>query len=51
MTNFEKAILCMLNGDGYGEALCTDRMTPDQKDRFNRIKAIYLEECLKECEF
>ena len=49
--DFQHAVLCMLEDDGLGEALFFDQLTEDQKRRFNQIKSIYLEECLKDCDF
>lgn len=51
MTDFEMAVKCMLEGDGLCEALCLNTLTDDQRERFEKIKGIYLEECLKDCEF
>ena len=51
MTDFENAIYCMINNDGLCEALYCNLLTADQKERFNKIKEIYLEECLKDCDF
>lgn len=51
MTDFEMAISCMVNDDGLGEALYLNSLSNEQKDRFNKIKEIYLEECLKDCKF
>ena len=50
-SDFDRAVLCMLEDDGFGEALFFDMLTADQKDRFNKIKSIYLDECLKDCDF
>ena len=51
MENFNCAITAMLDDDGMIEALYYDLLTSDQKQRFDKIKAIYLEECLKDCNF
>lgn len=51
MHNFEYAVMSLLEGDGLGEALFVQELTSDQKERFNKIKGIYLEECLKDCPF
>ena len=51
MTDFEMAIKCMLEGDGACEALYLNTLTDDQRERFEKIKEIYLEECLKDCDF
>lgn len=48
---FEEAIYCMIIDNGYCEALAMDKMTPDQKERFSKIKDVYLEEKLKDCKF
>lgn len=50
-SDFDRAVLCMLEDDGFGEAMFFDLLTADQKDRFNKIKSIYLDECLKDCDF
>ena len=51
MNNFDKAIYCLITDDGYGEAMCKGELTNEQRKRFEKIKAIYLEECLKDCNF
>lgn len=51
MNDFELAVLAMLEEDGWTEAYHLDRLTPEQKDRFNQIKGIFLEEQLKDCKF
>ena len=51
MSNFDEALRCMMDGDGLGEALCVGLLTADQRERFEKIKEIYLEECLKDCDF
>jgi hypothetical protein len=51
MTEFELAVQCMVTGDDLGEALCLNSLTAEQKERFSKIKDIYLEECLKDCPF
>ena len=51
MENFNQALICMMNDDGLGEALCMNSLTADQRERFDKIKSIYLEECLKDCGF
>lgn len=49
--NFSYALLAMLEDDGLSEALYLNELTTEQKERFNKIKEIYLQECLKDCNF
>ena len=49
--NFEYAVMSLIEGDGLGEALFVNELTADQRKRFDKIKIIYLEECLKDCPF
>ena len=49
--SFEYAVMSLLEGDGLGEALFVQDLTNEQKERFNKIKEIYLQECLKDCPF
>lgn len=49
--NFEYAVMSLLEGDGLGEALFVNELTAEQRKRFDKIKGIYLEECLKDCPF
>ncbi len=51
MDNFQIAILAMIDDNGYLEALCCDKMSSDQRDRFSKIKSVYLDECLKDIGF
>lgn len=51
MTNFENAIVCMINEDGLGEALYLNELDNEQRERFGKIKEIFLAECLRDCEF
>lgn len=51
MTDFDRAISCMIDGDGLGEALYLNLLTNEQRERFDKIKSIYLEEQLKDCDF
>lgn len=49
--SFEYAVMSLLEGDGLGEALFVTELTAEQKERFDKIKDIYLKECLKDCPF
>ena len=51
MNDFELAILAMIEEDGFSEAYHIDQLTAEQKERFNKIKSVFLEECLKDCPF
>ena len=51
MNDFELAILAMIEEDGFSEAYHMNRLTTEQKDRFNKIKEVFLEEQLKDCPF
>lgn len=51
MTDFEIAIFFLLEGYDLGVALEKDQMTPDQRERFEKIETAYLEERLKDCKF
>ena len=49
--NFNYALLALLEDDGLSEAIYLSKLTTEQKERYNKIKEIYLEECLKDCKF
>ena len=51
LNDFDRAIICLIDGDGLSEALCMNFLTGEQRERFDKIKSIYLEECLKDCDF
>lgn len=51
MSNFDNAIYSMITDNGWEEAYTKQFLTNEQRERFEKIKAIYLEECLKDCNF
>ena len=51
LSDFGMAIYYMILDDGYGEAIYKQDLTNEQRERFEKIKEIYLEECLKDCKF
>ena len=48
LTEFERAIYCLIREDGLGEALAVQSMTNEQKESFEKIKEIFLEQTLKD---
>jgi hypothetical protein len=51
MTDFQIAIFFLLEGYDLGVALEKDTMSTDQRERFEKIEAAYIEEQLKDCPF
>ena len=51
MTDFQIAMFFLLEEDDLCVAIEKDQMTADQRARFERIEAAYLEEQLKDCPF
>lgn len=51
LSNFQKAIICMADEDGYLESYYFDRLTIEEKDSFDEIKEIFLRHMLSDCPF
>lgn len=51
MDNFQLAIFFLLEDNDLAVAICENEMTTAEREYFDKIKSIYLEQQLKDCNF